>query len=218
MKKLIFVILILINIVSSNIIYSQNSGSLELSGGIVLKSSSSDGFNAILQYNYQFSNKIQFYIYSGYFYWDKTYATFIEELNPPQKETHFRTYTEDNHILIPIYIGSRMDLHTNKLFTLFASFEIGYSNLSYNSYNVEKVIDPDNGVVLSYETDLNSKSEISENLIGLGLGAGIKREVAEAINIVLFYKLNTQLNSKYYGALSNKATYSVINIGINVGL
>jgi|GEM_PF-1109355 len=218
MKKSIVVILILINIISSNIIYSQNSGSLEISGGLVLQSSSSNGFNTILQYNYQFNDNIEFYIYSGYSSWNKSYVTFLEELTPPQKETHFKAYTQDNHILIPLYIGSRMNLHTNKLFTAFASFEIGYSNLNYNSYNVEKTIDPENGVVLSYQADLNSKEEISEKLIGLGFGAGITREIAEAINIVLFYRINTQLNSKYYDVLSSKATYSALNIGINVRL
>jgi hypothetical protein len=218
MKKLFIVIFILINITSSNIIHSQNSGSLEISGGFVLQASASTGFNATLQYNYQFNDNIQFYIYSGYYSWDEFYVNFYEDLTPPQKETHFRTYSEDNHTLIPLYIGSRVNLHTNKLFTLFASFEIGYSNLNYNSYQIEKIIDTTNGVVISYQPDLSTKEEVNENLLGIGIGAGITREITQSINIVLYYKLNSQINSKYYDALSSKATYSTINLGINIVL
>ncbi|MBU1096416.1 MAG: hypothetical protein CVV23_16465 [Ignavibacteriae bacterium HGW-Ignavibacteriae-2] len=218
MKKSFVVSFILISIISSNFIYSQNFGSFEISGGLVLQSSASNGFNTTIQYNHRFNDDIQFYIYSGYTSWNEFYVTFTEELTPPQKETIFKAYTQDNHILIPIYFGSRVNLQTNKLFTAFASFEIGYSYLNYNSYQVKKIIDPANGVVISYQPDINTKKEVKENLLGIGLGAGITREITKAINIVLFYKINSQINSEYYDALSSKATFSAINLGINVVL
>ena len=142
---------------------------------------------------------------------------FIENLNQPQKETRFKTYTQDNHVLIPLYLGTRIFFHSNKLFSLFASFDVGYSYLSYNSYHVVQNIDPDIGVVEAYDPDHNSKTEVNENLIGLNLGAGITRELSKSINFVLFYKINTQLNSKYYDFLSSEATYSVVNLGVNFG-
>ena len=108
-----------------------------------------------------------------------------------------------------------MNLHANKLFTAFGTFEIGYSYLSYNSYNITKVIDEDTGEILAYNTDPNSGEKITENLFGVGIGAGLTREFVNNINIVLSFKLNSHINSNHYDFLSREGTYTAFNLGFD---
>lgn len=218
MKKSLFILFSMIVIIISNVIYSQDANSIQLNGGIIMPMSSSNGFYATVQYNYCFSNNIQFYIYAGYSSWDKYYVNFTEDWSPIQKQTFFRTYTSDNHKLIPLYIGSRINFHSNKLFTSFATFEIGYSYLSYNSYEINKVIGIETGEVIAYTPDQNTKKEINENLLGVGVGVGLSHQIIENINIVLYFKLNSHINSKDYSFLSSKRTYTLVNLGFNFSI
>jgi opacity protein-like surface antigen len=218
MLKSLFSSVILISIIASNSISAQDDNSIQISGGLIMPMSASNGFTSSIQFNYNFNQNIQFYIYSGYSSWDKFYVNYIEDYSTTQKQTLFETYTSDNHILIPVYIGSRINFHTNKLFTSFVTFEVGYSYLSYNSYNIKKEIDPATGEVLSYNPDLSTKKEITENLIGLGAGAGISYPISKNINIILSYRLNSQLNSKYYDFFSSEGTYSAFNLGFNFSI
>lgn len=218
MVKSFFVLLAVFTIVISNVIYSQESNSIQINGGIIMPMSSSKGFNSTIQFNYTFKQNVQFYIYSGYSSWDKFNVNFTEELSAIQKQTLFKTYVSDNHILVPVYIGSRINFHTNKLFTSFVTLDIGYSHLSYNSYNIKKEIDQTTGEVLAYNPDINTKKEINENLLGLGAGVGLSRSITENINIILSFKLNSQLNSKYYSFFSSKGTYTAIKLGFNFSI
>ncbi len=215
MFKSLFSLVIFISIIVPNPILSQDANSIQINGGIIIPMSASNGFNSSIQFNYNFKQNIQLYIYSGYSSWDKFNVNYIEDYSTTQKQTLFETYTSDNHILIPVYIGSRINLHTNKLFTSFVTFEVGYSYLSYNSYDIKKEIDPVTGEVLSYNPDISTKKEVTENLIGLGAGAGISYPITENINIILSFKLNSQLNSKYYDFFSSEGTYTAFNLGIN---
>lgn len=199
-------------------IISAQTNSLQINGGIIIPHSSSNGFTGSLQYNYSLSDNIMLYLNSGFSSWDKHYVAFLEEYSEIQKKTYFETYSADEHLLIPVYIGGRMNLHTNKLFTAFGTFEIGYSYLSYNSYNITKVIDEDTGEILAYNTDPNSGEKITENLFGVGIGAGLMRELLNNINIVLSFKLNSHLNSNYYNFLSREGTYTAFNMGFNFNI
>lgn len=218
MKKSLFASLVIISIIISNVIYAQDSNSIQFNGGIVMPMSSSKGFNTSIQYNYHFSNNIQFYIYSGYSSWDKYNIIILEDWSTVQKQTLFNSYSADNHILIPVYIGSRINFHTNKLFTSYVTFEIGYSHLSYNYYGIKKEINPITGEVLAYNVDLNTKKEMNENLLGIGAGVGLSHQIMENINIVLSFKLNSHLNSKYYSFLSSQGTYTAFNLGFNINI
>ena len=218
MKKSVFTSLVIISIIISNVIYAQDSNSIQINGGIVMPINSSKGFNTSIQYNYHFSNNIQFYIYSGYSSWDKHNINFIEDWSPVQKQTIFNSYSSNNHILIPVYIGSRINFHTNKLFASFVTFEVGYSHLSYNSYENKKEIDPVTGVVLAYNADPTTKKEMNENLLGIGTGVGLSHAITENINIVLSFKLNSHLNSKYYNFLSSNGTYTTLSLGFNINM
>ena len=180
--------------------------------------SASKGISTSIQYNYSFNSNIQFYIYTGYSNWDKFNASFLEQSSSLQKQTHFSTYIADKHILIPIYIGSRINIHTNKLFTFFTTIEAGYSYISYNAYGFIKEVDPGTGVVLAYNTDLNTKEKRSENLFGVGAGVGLSHPITSNMNVILSFKLNSQINSSNYSFFSNQGTYTSFNLGFNFNI
>lgn len=210
--------ILFIFLATAQIIFSQQSHSFQFAGGIIMPMSSSKGLTASVQYNYRFSDHIRFYIYSVYSSWDKLRANFTENYSSIQQQTRFSTYIADDHILIPVYIGSRIDFNTNKLFTAFVTFEIGYSYLSYNSYGVTKEVNTTTGEVLAYNADLNSKKEITENLFGVGAGIGISRQLTDNLDIILSFKLNSSLNSEYYGFFSSHGTYTALSLGLNLGI
>ncbi len=218
MCKSFFAALIFVLIFFSNIILAQSSNSLQINGGLLIPLSASKGITTSIQYNYSLNSNIQFYIYTGYSNWDKFNASFLEQSSSLQQQTHFSTYIADNHILIPLYIGSRINLHTNKLFTFFATIEAGYSYLSYNEYGVKKETDPVTGVVLAYNTDLNTKEKRNENLFGTGIGVGLSHPINSYMNVLLSFKLNSQINSSYYSFLSSQGTYIAFNIGFDFNI
>ena len=183
-----------------------------------MPSSASNGVTANVQYNYRFSDNVLFYIYSGYSSWEKFNVIFHEDLSEVQDQANFKTYTQDEHKLIPVYIGSRINFNNNKFFTSFVTLEAGYSHLSYNSYGVEKVINPGTGEITAYTTDRSTKTEVTENLLGIGAGIGLSHQLADNINILLAFKLNSHLNSGYYDFLSSKSTYTSLRLGLNVGI
>jgi len=218
MNKSFFIALVTILSVFTNVSFAQDSNSMQISGGLFMPMNSSKGFNTSVQYNYNYSENIQFYIYSGYSSWDKFNVAFTEDWSLIQRQTLFKTYSSDEHILIPIYIGSRINIHKNKIFNSFATFEIGYSFLSYNNYEIKKEINPATGKVLAYNPDLRTKKEIKENLLGVGAGIGLYRPITENINVILAFKLNVQLNSKYYNFLNSQGIYTSINLGFNFSI
>jgi len=199
-------------------IISAQTNSFQINGGIIIPHSSSNGFTGSLQYNFSLSDDIMLYLNSGFSSWDKHYVAFLEEYSEIQKKTYFETYSADEHLLIPVYLGGRINLHANELFTAFGTIEIGYSYLSYNSYKITRVIDEDTGEILSYDTDENSGEKITENLFGVGIGVGLTHELTENLNILLSFKLNSHANSEYYNFLSREATYTSFNLGFNFNI
>jgi len=218
MYKSFFLSLISILIFLFTNISAQDNNSVQINGGIIYPMSSSNGLTGIIQYNYSINKQIYLYIYSGYSSWDRFNITFLEDHSEVQKQTKFISYSADQHKLIPVYIGSRINFHTNKLFTSFVNLEIGYSYLSYNSYTNRKSVDPETGEVLSYYVDGSTKEEITENLIGVGIGAGISHPVTENLNLILTFKLNSYLNSEYYGFFRAKGTYTMFLAGFSYDL
>jgi len=218
MLKSFFASSIFILLIFSNIILAQSNNSIQINGGLLIPMSASKGISTSIQYNYSFNSNIQFYIYTGYSNWDKFDASFLEQSSSLQRQTHFSTYIADKHILIPLYIGSRINIHTNKLFTFFTTIEAGYSYLSYNAYGFIKVVDPGTGVVLAYNTDLNTKEKRNENLFGVGAGVGLSHPISSNMNVILSFKLNSQINSSYYNFFSNQGTYTAFNLGFNFNI
>ena len=215
MFKSFFVSAIFIILIFSSIIFAQSNNSIQINGGIIIPRSSSKGLSTSIQYNYSINSNIQFYIYSGYSNWDKYDAQFSWGSSALH---HFRTYIADKHILIPLYIGGRINMHTNKLFTFFTTIEAGYSYLSYNAYGFIKEVDPGTGVILDYKTDLNTKEKRSENLFGVGVGVGLSHPITSNLNVLISFKLNSQINSRYYSFFSNQGTYTALNLGLNLNI
>jgi hypothetical protein len=209
--------LIIVGVACSNIL-AQKTNSIQLNGGIISPISSSNGLTTSLQYNYSINPTISLYVYSGYARWDKHYVIYKEDVSPVQRQQYFKTYSSDDHILIPIYLGSRIDLNTNKLFTSFVNLEIGYSYLRYNSYNHWKSINPATGEVMSYSPDPFTKKEIVEHIFGLGVGVGLSHPMTESVNLLFTFKLNSNITSNYSSIFSSRTTYTIFSAGFNVNI
>ncbi|MFO7524530.1 MAG: hypothetical protein R6W68_03675 [Ignavibacteriaceae bacterium] len=215
MFKSFFSVLIIVTFFYLNSL-AQEANSIQLNGGIISPMSSSNGLTTSLQYSHSIDSNISLYVYSGYASWDKHYVIYKEDLTLVQKKQHFRTYSSDGHILIPVYFGSRIDLHTNKLFTSYVNLEIGYSYLSYSSYNHWKSINPETGEVLSYSPDPFTKKEIVENIFAFGIGVGLSHPVTDNVNLIFTLKLNSNLSSNHSSLFGSRATYTILATGFNV--
>ena len=189
--------------------------SIQVNGGVLIPVSSSKGLSTSLQLNYIYTPALSFYVYSGYYAWDKYNATYKEELSGVQTRQYFTTWLADDHILIPVNAGCRINLHTNKIFTSFVNIEAGYSYLEYNSYQILKSVNPNTGEVTGYFPDKGSRQEKRENLFSVGAGAGIFHPVTEKLNLVLAFKLNSYINSHYRGLFSSRGTHTMFQLGVD---
>ena len=213
MLKIISAFSILILITFSVLTPAQTSNSLQINGGIVFPPNSPAGFNANLQFNYSLNNNMQIYIYSGYSHWNKYNVNFTESLSAIQQITHFYTYLSDNHVLIPVFVGAKMNFAKNRIFTASTLFEVGYSHLNYDSYSVKKEVDPNTGQVLNYYTDRSTQKKVTQNLFGFGVGIELSHDFTKIFGVLLSFKLNGQLNSGSFKYLSGLGSYTSLNLG-----
>lgn len=197
---------------------AQEKFSLQINSGIISPLAASVGFSSSIQLNYSLSDNIFLYLSTGYSRWGNFNETFMIEHSEIQTVTNFRCCIEDNHTLISVYLGTRINIHKGKLFNSFVNVEAGYSYFKYNRYNGAQKIDETTGAVLYYYKDESTKKESNENVFGLGIGGGIFRSITDNINIMLAYKLNSHINSTYYGFFNNRGTYSTVTFGVTVGL
>lgn len=218
MFKSFFSSLIIISVIFSKFIFAQDSNSIQVNGGIIMPMSSSKGLTASIQFNYTFNPIIQLYGYIGYASWDQYNITFHEDYSPIQKQQYFKIYSADNHILLPIYLGGKLNFNTNKLFTSFINLGLGYSHLSYNSFDNFKSFNQEIGEVLGYYPDFSTKKEVSENLFGLGIGAGISHPITESLSLILSFKLSSYINSNYYGLFSTRGTHTMFLAGFDFNI
>lgn len=187
---------------------AQESNSLQISGGIISPMSSSNGLSGALQFNYSVSPDINLYLYTGYASWNNYYVVFHEDYSPIQHKQNFKTPVESNHTMIPLYLGARWNFHTIKLFSSFIEIEAGYSNLNFVEYGIDKIVNHDNGEVLNYQQSGTIQYDKNEDLFGLGIGAGISHPITKNFNLILEFKLNSHINSDYYGLFSTRGTYT----------
>ncbi len=216
MFKIISALSILFLIAFSVLTPAQNSGSVQVNGGVVFPPNSPAGYNTNIQFNYSFNRNMQFYIYSGYFYWDRYNVNFTESLSAIQQISHFYTYLSDNHVLIPLYAGAKLTIDKNRFFSAFTLFEVGYSHLSFNSYSVAKEVDPNTGEVLNYYTDRSTQKKVNENVFGFGAGLELSHEFTKILSVVLTFKLNSQFSSNYFKYISGLGSYTSLNLGFDV--
>jgi hypothetical protein len=218
MNRLVFSFLFLILSLFTFSSKAQDSLSIQINGGFASPIHSIQGLSGMLQFNYSINSKIDLYVYSGYSTWGKNSIIFIETLTPPQTEAYFRSYSSDNFRLIPIYIGGRVNLHTNKIFTSFASVELGYSLLNYTEYLAWEKVLGESGEVIDYNVNRDVKIEVNEKLFGIGIGAGVFRQLTQNLSLVLSFKLNSFVNSKYNGLFTGKGTYTMYLAGFNFSI
>lgn len=200
--------------------YTKNSHSLQFNGGIITPMSSSTGLTGSVQLNYALNERIKLYVYTGYSEWDKynIVIQLVKEFYSNNEKMFFNSYSADDHILIPVYIGSSVNLHTNKLFTSFLTAEIGYSYLSFNSYDQMRSVNAETGEVLSYRPDVTTKKENKENLFGIGIGAGLFHPISDNTELIFSFKLNSYVNNNLPGLFSRRGTYTAFSAGFNFNI
>ena len=203
---------------------AQEPLSLQFSGGIITPFSSSIGFSGNVQLNYYINSTFSLYASTGYSGWDRNKAVFWDwgKTNPTAWGVgyrNFNSYTEDGHMLIPVYIGSTLKIfQTHSNLAAFLNTEIGYSYLSYNSYKQSKVVNAETGLTETFYADESTKKVNRENLFGAGLGIGLSIPVSGTSGLLLLYKLNSFVNNHYNGLLKTQDTYTSFTAGFNYTL
>jgi hypothetical protein len=221
MFKSIFLTLIFVFIFCSGINLGQGYPSLQINGGIISpRSAPTDGPTGLLQFNYSISPIVSFYLYGGYSTWGKNKVTYhnIQDYYTEKSKLYYFSYNQDNHSLIPVYLGTHLNLHTNDLFSSFLELEIGYSNLSYVSYENVIGTDPESGEVLDFYVDTSTGKDVVENLFGVGIGAGLLHPMSSILNLLLEIKLNSVVNENYHGLFSTEGTYASFLLGVDYKL
>ena len=213
-------LLILSVLIVSEVSLPQSPNSVQINGGIISPMSSSKGLTGTIQYNYLLNPIIKFYAYTGYSAWDKHKIKFPDNrmFYSGYGPKYFDSYSADDHILIPFYLGTKINFSTTKFFTSYVNFEIGYSYLSYNSYEQQKVMEPVTEEVIGYHPDESTKKENQESLFGVGIGAGLSYPISESLDLLLSFKLNSYVNENYYGLFSARGTYTTFTAGFNFNL
>ena len=209
---------LLISFILSNFLYSQESNTLQINGGIVMPKQSSKGLAASLQFNYPVSHAIELYFSAGYSAWDRFHIQYLEDATSVQHKQRFTSYSADGHSLVPIFLGGKLNIHTNKIFTSFLNFELGYSHLTFNSYQQQKEINPETGEILNYFPDLTTQTKHEENLFGFGIGAGISHPMGRKLNLILSFKLNGYLNSGYYNFFTGGSFNTALLAGFSFNI
>ena len=199
-------------------INANDKNSIQITGGVISPRNSNSGFIGALQYNYKLSEKISIYAYSGFSSWKKNKVVFQSEYPNIQSRSFINSYSEDNHKLIPLYFGSKINLSKNKIFDAYFLAEVGYSYLTYDNYQNDKIFNEAKDVIIDYRVNENSKTEMEENLFGVGIGTSLEREIVSDIRLSLMLKLNSFINDNYNGFLSGRGTYYQVTAGINYSI
>jgi hypothetical protein len=167
-----------------------------------------DGLSGTLQYNYNLNSRFNLFVNANYSAWDKRYHTFLEN-------THSNLFTtvfpESDHSLSRVMAGVRFIIVEPAQFRLFVEGGVGYSYLQYKSYNINQVTNPDGTSEYLYSNGQNE----SENLFNLSSGIGFIHPMTSRWDILFEFKLNTYLNSHYYGIFSTHGTFTEFNGGFN---
>ncbi|MBK8946668.1 MAG: hypothetical protein IPM32_15550 [Ignavibacteriae bacterium] len=216
-KKNIYVLYL--SIFVSNL-FAQTNNSIEVSGGFIFPMSSTNGLIGNIQFNYPLTDDFYLYIYTGYSEWDKfkisidyRYSEIESTIN--NQKRFIPSYSANSHIKIPLYLGTRLNFRTNKLFTSFINFEFGYSYLSYNSYDKWNPVYSNSGEVINYIPEEATKEKNTEYLFGIAIGLGASIPISKDLNVILNYKVNSSTNFKYIEMLSIRGTNSMLVGGVN---
>ena len=211
-KKTIFVIAIMF---FANSINAQRDFSIQLNSGL----SGFSGFTGLLQLNYSLNSDLDLYLYSGYSNVDRRINSRLDNHNLGLDRSRYNSglIMGDNNI-IPIYLGGSLDLFENDWITTFANLELGYSHMSFNTYDGMLPIHSDEGDVIRFRPDRSTRESHSENLFGTGIGVGASHQIANGLEVLLTLKLNTNTNFDRMKMFSRTSTYTSLLAGINYRL
>lgn len=187
--------------------------SIQVNGGIFLPRAASSGETFQLQINHELNEEFQLYFYGGFANWGGYEIRYTLERSETQKFDFAVVEIQDGHKLIPFMFGVNYNLKSNKYFSSFISFEIGYSNLSYNIYDIESRIN-DNDEIYDYYPLRDTKTRITENLIDAGIGLGVNVPLTEEFELIGKYNFNFHLSSEHDGPQNNRNQFGFFNIGI----
>ncbi len=191
------------------LVFPQGKSSIQFTGGTVNPMSSSSGLSGAFQYNYNINPRFNLFVSTDYSVWDKRYYIFYP--NTIIHNDPLRSYPESDHSLSRIMAGGRYIIIEPAKFQLFVEGGIGYSYLKYKSYDMQLVNTPDGGQEILYSVGTNE----SENLFNISTGIGFIHQMTTNWDVLLEFKMNTYLNSHYYGIFSSRGTFTGFNGGFN---
>ena len=211
-KKVIFALAVLF---FTNGINAQSDFSIQLNSGL----SGFSGFSGLLQLNYSLNSDLDLYLYSGYSNVDRRINSRLDNHNLGLDRSRYNSglIMGDNNI-IPIYLGGSLDLFENDWITTFANLELGYSHMSFNTYDRMLPISSDAGDVIRYRPDRSTRENHSENLFGTGIGVGASHQITNGLEVLLTLKLNTNTNFDGMKMFSRPSTYTSLLAGLNYRL
>ena len=193
MKKSIILSLIVFTALHLQL-FAQSKNTIQINGGLMSAIDSHHGLLGSIQYNYKINNNFTVYSYTGFIYWNNNivnFSLFQPGQIPAQKLV--KTFSEDNHRMIPLYIGGRYFFYNSSVFRPFVSLELGINYLSFNSYNLQKVTNPDG----SESVLQGPKTSENETLLGAGAGLGACHDIGDNLELQLEFRFNTLKNSNY---------------------
>lgn len=193
MKKSIILSLIFLSAFQLQI-FAQSKSAIQVSGGLMSATDSDHGILGAVQYNYKINNNFTVYSYSGIIYWNNNkVAYYIDQPGQTPQQKLVKTFSEDNHRLIPIYVGGRYFFNNSSVFRPFVSLELGLNYLSFDSYNLQKVTSPDGPTIIQQ----GPKTNENETLFGAGVGLGASHDIGDNLELQLEFRFNTLKNSNY---------------------
>jgi len=204
---------LIVFVFSTTLLFSQNKYTVEGSIGIISPFNSSSGLTGSIQVNRSLNENLQLFLNAIYGQWDKYNIYYMPEFYSPEFQHNgpYKTYSEDDHTLFTINLGTRFFLHENKIINLFFDAQIGISLLSYNQYDLYEIEYPTGEVVL--DPDLSSAVEINETLFTFGFGPLFERKINSSFSLYLSAKINTMLNAGDTELLSKRGTYFLVAAG-----
>jgi len=206
MRKIIYLSVILF---TATISFAQNNYSIEFNYGLISPLTRTNGLQGAGKINYQLDKNIRIYATIGYGIWG------AEKIHYKTSSSGFNTLvSSENHKLIPVHFGTHLLLKESNFLDLFATAEIGFSFFSYLKHNHNSFIDPNTKEIVYYPSDKPNK-EVSDFLLGIGIGLGGSHKISKNTELHLQLKINTNYTTKTKNPFDTNVTYTSLIMGFN---
>jgi hypothetical protein len=205
-------VLVICIILFSFVNNAQSRFSIEVGGGIISPINSQNGLIGLVKFLYNYSDDFNLFTNVGYGFWDKNHIGFNYETYSTQKEND-----EDEHLLIPIYVGGRYYFNRNKIINGFLETELGINILQYNKYEIIIFKIPEKNVTIITQ-DYNSKKVNSKISLGLGIGLGLVHLLSDGVSLNLGIKLSVLNNYNNYSPIKGLLVFKTLYAGFNCNI